>query len=117
VTRWWRSHSVRVRLTLSYLGAMVVMLGVYAFAVYGFVSRSASESLDQQLRRDFGWASASVYVGDDGVFTLTEQVDLIRQEDAAWVQVWTADARTLLFRNSEALRRPIPDSQRLAVTV
>jgi heavy metal sensor kinase len=114
VTRWWRSHSVRVRLTLWHLGAMAIVLGVYVFAVYAFVSRSVSESLDQQLRRDFGWASASVYLGDDGGFTLIEPVYLFTEEEVAWVQVWAADGRTLLFRNAEALRRPIPESQRLA---
>ena len=38
--RWWRSHSVRVRLTLWYVAVMIVVLGVYAVGVYTFVSRS-----------------------------------------------------------------------------
>ncbi len=44
--RWWRSHSVRVRLTIWYLGAMVVVLAVYVGAVYVFVSRNASQALE-----------------------------------------------------------------------
>jgi len=40
VTRWWRSHSVRVQLTLWYAAAMIVVLGLYAAAVFESVSRS-----------------------------------------------------------------------------
>ena len=29
--RWWRSHSVRMRLTLWYVAAMVIVLGAYGF--------------------------------------------------------------------------------------
>ena len=55
--RWWRSHSVRVRLTLWYIAAMVVVLGVYATVVYGFVSRSASAALDQRPTATIGLAT------------------------------------------------------------
>ena len=40
--RWLRPRSVRVRLTLWYAGAMVVVLAVYAFAVLFVVRESAS---------------------------------------------------------------------------
>ena len=55
-----------MRLTLWYVAAMVVVLGVYAAAVYAFVSRSVSESLDQRLRADFYWAAATVDEEPDG---------------------------------------------------
>ena len=42
MTRWWRSHSVRVQLTLWYVAAMTLVLGVYAAAILLYVSRSAS---------------------------------------------------------------------------
>ena len=42
MNRWWRSLSVRVRLTLWYVAAMVIVLAVYAVAVFVFVSRSVS---------------------------------------------------------------------------
>ncbi len=42
MTQWWRSHSVRLRLTLWYVAAMVVVLCVYAALVFVFVSRNAS---------------------------------------------------------------------------
>ena len=35
--RWWRSHSIRVRLTLWYIAAMIIVLGVYAAAVLAFL--------------------------------------------------------------------------------
>ena len=53
MTPWWRSHGVRVRLTLWYVFAMVIVLAVYAVAIYVFVSRGASETLDQYLRGAF----------------------------------------------------------------
>jgi type VI protein secretion system component VasF len=52
VTYWWRSHSVRMRLTLWYVAAMAVVLGVYVFAVYSFVNQRLSDALDEQLRQD-----------------------------------------------------------------
>ena len=111
---WWRSHGVRWRLTLMYVGAMIVVLAVYAAAVYAFVSESLSQALDQQLRRDFQWAAATVYQTRDGVFTWTDpQVD-VAEEELPWVQVWS-DQGALLFANSEAARRPIPESRQIAL--
>ena len=60
MTRWWRSHSVRVQLTLWYVAAMTLVLGVYAAAILAYVSRSASQLLNQQLRSDFQWATVMV---------------------------------------------------------
>ncbi len=108
---WWRSHSVRVRLTIWNVGAMVVVLGVYAFAIYAFVSRSVSDSLDDQLRNDLFWVVASLYQTPDGDFMLNEPEQLDPEERLPWVQVWSADGAVLLFRNGEALRRPVPESQ------
>jgi heavy metal sensor kinase len=108
---WWRSHSVRVRLTMWYVAAMIVVLGVYVFAVYAFVNRSVSESLDEQLRREFYWIEASLYQTPDGEFMLNEPEQLVPEEGLPWVQVWSGDGSRLLFRNSEAQRRPVPESQ------
>ncbi|HLG57163.1 MAG TPA: HAMP domain-containing sensor histidine kinase [Vicinamibacterales bacterium] len=114
MSKWWRSHSVRVRLTLWYVAAMVVVLAVYAVAIYTFVSRSVSESLNQRLRADFFWAAATIDDSPGGVEMSVPQIDLLLEEEAPWVQVWSADGSQLLLRNAEALRRPIPDSQKLA---
>jgi heavy metal sensor kinase len=94
-----------------YVGAMVVVLGVYAVAVYAFVSRSVSDSLDEQLRNDFFWVVASLYQTPDGDFMLNELEQLDPRERLPWVQVWSADGSTPLFRNGEAQRRPVPESQ------
>jgi heavy metal sensor kinase len=114
MSRWWRSHSVRVRLTLWYVAVMVVVLGVYAVAVYTFVSRSASQALDDRLRADFYWAAATVDEGPGGLVMPGPQVDLLLEQEAPWVQVWSDDGRELLLMNGEAMRRPVPETQRLA---
>ena len=114
MTRWWRSHSVRVRLTVWYVAVMVVVLAVYAVAVYLFVNRSVSQALDERLRADFYWASATVDEGPDGLVMAAPQVDLLLEEEAPWVQVWSDDGRELLFSNAEAMRRPLPETQTLA---
>ena len=111
MTGWWRSHSVRMRLTVWYVGAMVAVLGVYAFAVYAFVARSVSDSLDEQLRNDLFWVVSSLYETADGDFTLNEPEPLDPRERLPWVQVWSMDGSVLLFRNAEAQRRPVPESQ------
>jgi heavy metal sensor kinase len=112
---WWRSHSVRVRLTFWYLTAMVLVLGVYAAAIFAFARRSVSESLDERLRADFYWAAASVDEGPDGGRMSLPQVDLLLEDDPPWVQVWSADGRELLFANDEARLMPLADAQALAV--
>jgi heavy metal sensor kinase len=113
VKRWWRSHSLRVRLTLGYVGAMVVVLGVYVVAVYAFLRRDMFEALDEQLRRDFGWASATVDYTAEGGIEWTDP-EVVVGGDAPWVQVWSDDGAQLLVSSAEARRRPIPESQALA---
>ena len=114
MTRWWRSHSVRVRLTLWYLMAMILVLGVYDAAVFVFVSRGLSDTLNQQLRQDLYWVVASIYQQPDGTFMLDEPEALAPEEAVPWVQVWSADGRRVLFRSSEALRRPVPQAVPIA---
>jgi len=114
VIRWWRSHSVRVRLTLWYVATMIVVLGVYAGAVYTSVRQTSSQALDQQLRRDFQWAAATIYQQPDGTFTWDEPEEIVAEADLPWVQVWSPDGRRTLFTNSEARRMPIAESQPLA---
>ncbi|MEQ1761018.1 MAG: ATP-binding protein [Vicinamibacterales bacterium] len=113
MTRWWRSHSVRVRLTLWYVFAMVLVLGVYAAAVFTFVSRNASETLDQRLRGDFQWAAAMVGQTPEGRITSFDDDDPLVDEERPWLQVWSPEG-DLLFQNDEAVVRPIPQSRQLA---
>jgi heavy metal sensor kinase len=111
---WWRSHGVRLWLTLWYVAAMMVVLGVYVFGVYTFVSRSVSDALDDRLRADFYWAAGTVDEGPDGLIMPFPQIDLLLEEEPPWVQVWSADGGELLLSNDEARRREIPQSQSLA---
>jgi heavy metal sensor kinase len=107
----WRSHTVRVRLTLWYVAAMMLVLAVYISVVFVFVTRNASQTLDQQLRRDFQWAAATVDVGPDGrVIWQAEPLLITGEEELPWVQVWTGDGRLLLFKSAEAQRRHVPES-------
>jgi len=96
-----------------YVVAMVAVLAVYAGAVYAFVSRSVSESLDERLRADFFWAAATVDESPEGLIMSTPQVDLLLEEEP-WVQVRSADGRELLLSNAEARRRPIGGTEALA---
>ena len=119
MTRWWRSHSVRVRLTIWYVITMIVVLGVYASAVLVIVRRNQSDALDQQLRRDYQWAASTIYQTPAGDFTWNEPEQIVAartpdEQDLPWVQVWRADGSDLLFANSEARRLGIPESRALA---
>jgi heavy metal sensor kinase len=107
--RWWRSHSVRVRLTLWYVAAMVVVLAVYAAVVFAFVNRSISETLNTRLLSDFQWASAMVEETPEGGITWSEDIT----DEEFWLRVWSADGE-LLYQNSEAARSPLPQSRDIA---
>ena len=100
--RWWRSHSVRVQLTLWYVAAMTLVLGIYAAAILGYVSRSASQLLNQQLRSDFQWATVMVEETPEGGVTWNGEETI---EEHPWLQVWGPDGQ-LLFRNNVALAQP-----------
>jgi len=111
VIRWWRSHNVRVRLTVWYVAAMLVVLGVYTTAVVAFLSRNASEALDRRIRGDFQWAAAMVDQTPEGNITWDEDVT---DEESPWLQVWSPSG-DLLYQNDEAKRRPLPQSRDLAL--
>ena len=111
MTRWWRSHSVRVRLTLWYLAAMVVVLAMYAAVVFVFVSRNASETLNSRLRGDFQWASAMVEQTPEGGITWYEDIN---EDESFWLQVWSPDGE-LLYQNSGAIRSALAGSRDLAL--
>ncbi len=99
---WWRSHSVRVQLTLWYVAAMTLVLAVYAGAILAYVSQSASQLLTQQLRSDFQWATVMVEQTPEGGITWNGEEAI---EEHPWLQVWGADGK-LLFRNGVALGQP-----------
>jgi heavy metal sensor kinase len=106
-----RLRSVRVSLTLWYVGAIVVVLALYAAVVFTFVSRNLSQALDDQLRGDFQWAAAMADQRSDGTLTWFDE-DRNGGEGSQWFQAWTPDGR--VFRTAVAERNPIPESERLA---
>jgi heavy metal sensor kinase len=114
VRRWWRSHNVRVRLTFWYLIVMILVLVVYDAAVFAFIRRGLSDTLDQRLRGDFQWAAAMVDRTPEGRITWYED-ETATDDERPWLQVWSTDGQ-LLYRNEEAELRPVPESRQLAVT-
>jgi heavy metal sensor kinase len=108
---WLRAHSVRLRLTLWYVAAMIVVLAVYAAAVTTVVTRTVRQTLDDQLRHEFNWVVASIYRDAGGMYVLDEHEPIAPDETFSWVQVWSDDGAELVFQSGEAQRRPVPESQ------
>lgn len=103
--------TVRVRLTLWYVAAIVVVLGVYAGGVLLFVSRSASIALESQLRSDFMWAAEMWEQRPDGTLAWFDDGE---NEDSPWLQVWSPTGN-LLFRTAAAKRHPLTDGSEPAI--
>ncbi len=109
--RWLRPRSVRVRLTLWYAGAMMVVLAVYAVAVLVVVRESASQVLDERLHDDFDWASDMLAQRPDGTIGEYEEYG---EGDSPWLQVWSLAGGELLYTTPAARRNPVPGADRLA---
>ena len=107
----WLPRSLRARLTLWHVAAMVLVLVVYAAAVFTLVRRNVSQALDDRLRSDFRWAAEMAEQRPDG--TLTWFDGDARDENNPWLQVWSEDGQAL-FRTAVATRLPVPTSDRLA---
>jgi len=103
--------SVRVRLTLWYVGVMLVVLGVYAGAVYTFIRDNSSQLLDERLHDDFDWASDMLAQRLDGSIAPYEETG---EGDSPWLQVYSLDKNELLYETPEARRNPVPESGKLA---
>jgi heavy metal sensor kinase len=103
-------RSVRVRLTLWYLAVMLLVLGVYAAAVYTFVRDNSSQLLDERLHDDFDWAYDMLAQRPDGSIAPYEETG---QGDSPWLQVYSLE-RQLLYETPEARRNPVPESDKLA---
>jgi heavy metal sensor kinase len=112
-----RPSSVRVRLTLAYVAAMMLILAVYAGVVYVSVRGSMSQALDDELRNDFNWPNYMMYekvVRDP----LELQAHFDAPENVAkgspWLQVWNADGTEVLGKTYEARRNFLEESADLA---
>jgi heavy metal sensor kinase len=106
----FRRRNLRVSLTMWYVGAIIVVLSSYAFAVYAFVSRNASNALDDRLRDDFQWAAAMADQQADGTLKWFDG-DGISEENSPWLTVWS-DGR-IVFRSAVAERNPLPETDAL----
>ena len=111
MNRSWLPRSLRARLTLWHVAAMVLVLVVYAAAVFTLVRRNVSQALDDRLRSDFRWAAEMAEQRPDG--TLTWFDGNAWDENNPWLQVWSEDGQAL-FRTTVATRLPVPASDRLA---
>src|SRR6516162_4604419 len=103
-------RSVRVRLTLWYVGVMLLVLGVYAGAVYTVVRNNSSQRLDDHLRDDFDWASDMLAQRPDGSIAPYDETG---EGDSPWLQVYGLNG-DLLYDTPEARRNPVPSSDKLA---
>jgi hypothetical protein len=111
MARWWKSRSVRLKLTIWYMSAMVVVLGVYAGCLLWALHQSASRSLDERLRGDFQWAAAMVDQRPDGAHVVRDHEP--DDQDLPWLQVWSPGGQ-LIFRTAAVMRLPIAESESLA---
>ena len=118
---WWRSHSLRISLTLWNVAAMILVLAVYAGGVYLFVSRSASNSLDAEIRYDYQWAAAMADQLPDGSLKWFQEESNFG-DNTPWLQVWCGDPTgcgpkatqgEVIFRTVKANRDPIPETKEL----
>jgi len=100
-----KPRSVRVRLTLWYVGVMLVVLGVYAAAIYSFVRDNSSQLLDERLHDDFDWASDMLAQRPDGSIAPYDETG---EGDSPWLQVFSLDGELLYF-TPESRRYPVAE--------
>jgi len=100
-----KPRSVRVRLTLWYVGVMLVVLGVYAAAIYSFVRDNSSQLLDERLHDDFDWASDMLAQRPDGSIAPYDETG---EGDSPWLQVFDLNGELLWF-TPESRRYPIAE--------
>ena len=105
-----KPRSVRVRLTLWHIGVILLVLAVYAGAVYSFVRNNSSRLLDERLHDDFDWASDMLAQRPDGTIAPYDETG---EGDSPWLQVWSLDGH-LLYDTPEARRNPVPNGKNLA---
>jgi len=114
MSNWWHRRSLKLRLTLWYAAATVVVLAVFAFVVYEVVEHRLAAEVDRQLRIDFDLVEAQLDVdpvgkirwlvqgahGDEGFARLS-----------AWFEVWSEDGKVLLrhwpVREAD-IKQPMP---------
>ncbi len=103
MTDRWRRQDLRVRLTIWYAGALLVLLLIYGGGVLAFVWRSLSAELDQRLREDYEVAELMLERSARG--EVSWRVDSHHEgeelEDQVSAEAWSPDGE-LLFRSDAA---------------
>jgi heavy metal sensor kinase len=105
-------RSVRVRLTLWYVGVMLLVLGVYAGVVYIVVRNISSQHLDDQLRANFDWAYDMLATRPDCSIAPYDETG---EGDSPWFRVYNLEGK-VMYSTPEASRNPVPLSDALAKT-
>ena len=85
MSRRWFPRSLRMRLTAQHAAAMVLVVALYAAAVFALEARNASLGLDDRLRSDFRWAADMAQTDRDGALSWFESDEW--QEDSPWLNV------------------------------
>ena len=102
--------SVRLHLTLWYTAAVVVVLALYASAVFTFVQSSLSRGLDVRLRAEFQWPAEMLDKLPDGTITPYDETD---NSTSPWLQVYSPEGK-LLYQTMLARLTPVPQGEELA---
>lgn len=102
-------RTLRARLTLMHVAAMVLVLIVYASAVFVIVRINTSNALDDRLQSDFRWAAEMAQLQPDGTLVWFDSEET---QMSPWLQVWSTDGQSL-FRTTLARRVPVPESEAL----
>jgi heavy metal sensor kinase len=105
-------RSVRVRLTLWYVGVMLLVLGVYAGVVYIVVRNISSQHLNDQLRANFDWAYDMLATRPDCSIAPYDETG---EGDSPWFRVYNLEGK-VMYSTPEASRNPVPLSDALAKT-
>jgi heavy metal sensor kinase len=104
--RWWQPRSVRTRLALWHLAALIVVLALYSWGVFALMHRNLMADMDRQLGEDLDRAEVSFQQNPDGTLS-RRMADVAPEENESvaargpWTYVWTVDGRRL-YRDPSA---------------
>lgn len=88
-----KAVSIRVRLTLWYMGVLAALLVMYSGGVYLFLRQRAIADLDKELHEQFEAAEPMLVQTSDGGVTWRGEMD--EDESNLWLEVHARDGRLL----------------------
>jgi heavy metal sensor kinase len=106
MTTRWQPRSVRVRLTLWHVAALLVVLALYASGVFALVKHNLAADLDRQLEEDLDRAEQSFRLNPDGTLAWRfadpdPDERVAEREGGPFICVWSRNGR-LLYRDPAA---------------